>query len=172
MTPGLFVIILLCIFVVIFGQPLLALLADYGVPFLGAIRRRYFSIEWRDVMSRVADEDGDADDIRSGAWGDADDACDLLRGHTHQVNDENETETAADREPLILRQLSKTDLIVMLAVQRKDDGSYLWSSNDIKKFVPGTDGPIGEIIATVRGRKEAPAPGAPLKRPVNGWGKS
>lgn len=57
MTPSLLVIILICIFVVIFGQPLLALLAEYGVPLLKAARRRYFHVEWHGVMSRIADDD-------------------------------------------------------------------------------------------------------------------
>jgi hypothetical protein len=57
MTPQLLVVILICIFAVIFGQPLLALLVDYGIPLLKATRRRYLHVEWHGVMSRIADED-------------------------------------------------------------------------------------------------------------------
>lgn len=61
MTPELFVAIIVCILVVIFGQPLLALLIDYGVPLVRATRRRYVRVEWPVIMSRVADEDADAE---------------------------------------------------------------------------------------------------------------
>lgn len=57
MTPGLLIAICVCILIVIFGQPLLGMLIDYGLPFLGAIRRRYFHMEWHGVMSRIADDD-------------------------------------------------------------------------------------------------------------------
>lgn len=125
---------------------------------LWAIVRHY-------VVVRLA---SDAGEIRSGANADAGDADDLRRGHMHQVNGENDTENAAEDNPIHLRQLAKTDLIVMLAVQRKEDGSYLWSSNEIKKFVPGTDGPIGEIIATVRGKKPAEPPARSIRKSASG----
>lgn len=68
-----------------------------------------------------------------------------------------------------LRQLSKEDLIILLAVQRNDEGGYRYSSNQITAFVGGAAAPIKATIAAVRGKKETPPVGAPLKRPANGW---
>lgn len=133
---------------------------EVGTIGLWPIVRRYVAVRLVEPMR---------DDGRSSADGAAGDADDLRRAQPHQLNDDFDDENAAGREAIVLRQLTKTELIVMLAVQRKDDGSYLWSSNDIKKFVPGTDGPIGEIIANVRGKKETPPPPTSLHRPVNGW---
>jgi hypothetical protein len=131
------------------------------------IVRRYLVVKIADMSSGEAGTN-DAVDNRSGARGAASDAGNLMRRHTHQVNDENDIENASPAESLVLRQLPRTELIVMLAVQRKDDGSYLWSSNEIKKFVPGTDGPIGEIIATVRGKKPADPPARSIRKGING----
>lgn len=130
---------------------------EYGALNLWAVLRRY-----------VAVQISEADDARSAAQGAASDAAIVERPQTHQVNDGFDDETASPQS-LVLRQLPRTELIVMLAVQRKDDGSYLWSSNEIKKFVPGTDGSIGEIIATVRGKKPVEPPPANVRRPMSGW---
>lgn len=123
---------------------------------------------YADITSSMAGA-GEASAFRSGATGEATSADDLRRGQQHQVAADFDSENASDRESIILRQLARAELIAMLAVQRKDDGSYMWSSNEIKKFVPGSDGPIGEIVATIRGKKEGPPAGAPLRRPANGW---
>jgi hypothetical protein len=143
-------------------------LFKYGPHFFVSLFHRYLSVDWDGFMSRLADLN-DAGNARSGAQGDAGDAAIVVRGHTHQESNERSTENAAERASIVLRQLEKTELITMLAVQRKENGEYVWSSNEIKKFVPGTDGPIGDIIATVRGKKENPAPAKNLQRPVNGW---
>lgn len=143
------------------------LIYAHGTLDIWGVIRRYVAVRIVDMSSDDFAESA-AGDNRSGAWGAAGDAADLRRGHTHQVNDGIDTENAADQESFLLRQLPKTELIVMLAVQRKEDGSYLWSSNDIKKFVPGTDGPIGEIISTVRGKKPAEPPARSIRRGAGG----
>lgn len=140
---------------ILFGT--IGLIRASGTFNVWAVARRYVAV-------RIAD----AADNRSGAWGAANDAEDLVRGHMHQVNDGFDTESASPDESFVLRQLPRTELIVMLAVQRKEDGSYLWSSNEIKKFVPGTDGPIGEIIATVRGKKPVEPPARSIRRGASG----
>lgn len=139
----------------------------YGTLDLWSVLRRYVAVRIADTMSTPADA-GDAADNRSGALSAASAAGDLERGHMHQANDDLDTKNASPDESFILRQLPRTELIVMLAVQRKEDGSYLWSSNEIKKFVPGTDGPIGEIIATVRGKKLVEAPARSIRRNASG----
>lgn len=133
-----------------------------------AVVRRYVIVRIADMSSDDLGE-GAADAARSGAWGAAGDAAIVERAQQHQVNDDSDSENAAEQESFVLRQLARTELIVMLAIQRKEDGSYLWSSNDIKKFVPGADGPIGEAIATVRGKKETPPPARSIARPPDGW---
>lgn len=86
------------------------------------------------------------------------------------LRQQNQSEPAEpDAHEPALRQLGKEELIILLAVQRNEDGAYRYSANQITAFVGGAAAPIKETIATVRGRKEAPKPGAPLKRPVNGW---
>ena len=123
------------------------------------------------VIVRITSSDdrtGDAAEARTGADGDAGDAAILVRGQQHQVNDEVDDENASAPASLVLRQLPKTELIILLAVQRKDDGSYLWSANDIKKFIPGADGPIGEVIATVRGKKPAEPAARSIRKNANG----
>jgi hypothetical protein len=73
-----------------------------------------------------------------------------------------------DSEPFA-RQLAREELIIMLAVQRKDNGEYLFSANEITKFVGGAAAPVKNTIANVRGRKETPPPARSLTRPMNGW---
>lgn len=153
--------------VLIVGTGTLVLLGVFLVA--GMLMRGGIPDVWGVVRRYVAVKIADADDIRIGATGDATEAGVVVRGQQHQAAAEFDSENASEREALTLRQLAKTELIVLLAVQRKDDGGYVWSSNEIKKFVPGADGPIGEVIATVRGKKETPPAGAPLRRPVNGW---
>lgn len=137
---------------------------DYGPTLLA---RMIAAFSGRYIMSRDRDSSG-ADGSSTGAWGGAADAGDLVRGQQHQVNDSFDDENALEREPLVLRQLPKTDLIVLLAVQRKDDGSYLWSANDITKFYPGADAPIKNIIATVRGKKTAEPAARSIRKGANG----
>ncbi len=140
----------------------------YGVPALfAAIRARYLSIDFNEIMSRIADL-GDAGDARSGANGDAGGAGTPMLPHRHQLNDDHGSENASAYASITLRQLPKVELITMLAVQRKDDGSYLWSSNEIKKFVPGADGPIGDVIATVRGKRTPDPPTRSIRRAASG----
>ena len=83
-----------------------------------------------------------------------------------------EPQEPGENEPLresFTRQLAKEELIILLAIQRNANGDYIWSANQITSFVGGAAAPIKATVATVRGKKETPAPGAPLRRPVNGW---
>lgn len=75
------------------------------------------------------------------------------------------------REPINLRQLPKQDLIVLLAVQRDEEEKYIYSSNDITKFVGGTAADVKALIAAVRAEKpiEQAARLGHLPRPANGW---
>ena len=73
-------------------------------------------------------------------------------------------------EPIRLRQLPRHDLIVLLAVQRKEDGDYLFSSNQITTFVGGTAATVKALVAEVRSEnQEQPRHSGRLERPVNGW---
>lgn len=99
-----------------------------------------------------------------GSDGGSDSRTDPVLGQQHQ-----QEPAEPDAHEPALRQLGKEELIILLAVQRNEDGAYRYSANQITAFVGGAAAPVKETIATVRGRKEAPKPGAPLKRPVNGW---
>lgn len=103
-----------------------------------------------------------------GSEGGSEGRTDLVRAQQNQL----EPVEPAKNEPATeqsFRQLGKEDLIVMLAIQTNDDGSYRFSANQITAFVGGTAAPIKETIAAVRGKKEAPKPTTSLRRPVNGW---
>jgi hypothetical protein len=142
-------------------------LLKYGPRVIVSFFHRYVWVDFDTLMSRLADL-ADATDAHSGAFADATDAAIVARGHQHQVDNDRSTENALIEKPFELCQHPKEKVITMLAVQRKENGEYLWSSNEIKKFVPGSDGPIGEIIATVRGKKEAPAPTRSIRKNARG----
>jgi hypothetical protein len=142
-------------------------LLKYGPRFFVSLFRRYLWVDWDGFMSRLADLN-DASDACSGANGNVGDAAIVERGQQHQEASDVASENASERASIVLRQLPKVELITMLAVQRKDDGSYLWSSNDIKKFVPGADGPIGEVIATVRGKRTPDPPARSIRKSASG----
>jgi hypothetical protein len=116
----------------------------------------------RYVVIHLIDEPGRAGE-RTGLMSGSPSSSDPVRGQQNQA----EPREPLEREPL-LRQLDKEDLIVLLAVQRNDEGGYRYSANQITAFVGGTAAPIKATIATVRGTPKA-TPGIPLKRPVNGW---
>lgn len=107
-------------------------------------------------------------DFRTGSSGGFAGSGDPVPGQQHHVEPREPGENEPGREPA-LRQLGKEELIVLLAVQRNDEGGYRYSANQITSFVGGAAAPIKETIATVRGKKEMPRAGAPLKRPANGW---
>lgn len=125
---------------------------------LWGVVRRYVALRVGDELVRAQ--------IGTGSIGGSAGSGDPVRG---QQNHLEPVEPGNDEPPPITRQLGKEEMIVLLAVQRNDDGGYLWSANDITKFVGGTAAPIKATIATVRGTKDMPKPGAPLKRPANGW---
>jgi hypothetical protein len=128
---------------------------EYGVGNLWAILRRYV-----EVRMVVPNQDGTSSDGGSAS------SRDLVPGHQHHA----EPVELGDQEPAAFaRQLAKEELIILLAVQRNEDGGYRYSANQITAFVGGAAAPIKATIATVRGKKEQPPPGAPLRRPVNGW---
>lgn len=125
---------------------------------LWAVVRRYVALQIGDELVRTSL--GTGSDAGSAGAGDP------ARGQQHQLEP---VEPGENEPPPITRQLGKEEMIVLLAVQRNDDGGYKWSANKIAAFVGGTEAPVKATIATVRGTKDAPKPGAPLKRPVNGW---
>lgn len=125
---------------------------------LWAVVRRYVALQVGDELVRTS--------FGTGSEGGSIGSGDLVRG---QQNHLEPIEPSDGEPPPITRQLGKEELIVLLAVQRNDDGGYLWSANQITSFVGGTAAPIKATIATVRGTKDAPRPGSPLKRPANGW---
>lgn len=90
---------------------------------------------------------------------------------THQAEPVEPAPIEPPREPVSLRKIPKTDLIVLLAVQRKENGDYLYSANEITDFIGGTAAPIKKLIAEVR--DEAPPEQAArlghLPRPIGGW---
>lgn len=89
---------------------------------------------------------------------------------THQPELEEPDENEPAPEPVYLRQLPRVHLIVLLAVQRKEEGSYLFSANEITSFVGGTAAPVKKLIAEVRAEKqEEPKQPGRVDRPANGW---
>lgn len=107
-------------------------------------------------------------DPRTSSWGGSPSSGDLVPGQQHQVEPQ-EPDNGEPDEKWTARQLAREELIITLAVQRKENGDYLWSANQITAFVGGAAAPIKSTIANVRGKKEVPPPGAPLRRPANGW---
>lgn len=76
----------------------------------------------------------------------------------------------------ISAQLSQTELIAVLAVQKNLTGGYRYSANEITRFIGGTAADVKKIIADIRNppRPEPPAPaqaehGKSLRRPAEGW---
>lgn len=85
-----------------------------------------------------------------------------------------EIETPAPTpEVTISSHLNKTELITLLAVQKKPDGDYTYSANQIRNFVGGTAADVHALIAELRGtRKDEPkahAKGERIARPPEGW---
>lgn len=76
---------------------------------------------------------------------------------------------------VINARLSKAELITLLAVQKKDDGAYLYSSNQITAFVGGTAADVKRLIAEIREPvkpvEETPPQGRgkSLRKPAEGW---
>lgn len=91
-------------------------------------------------------------------------------GQQNQIEPTEPTQNEPATEPFSLRQLPRRDLIVLLAVQRKEDGGYSFSANQITAFIGGTAAPVKELIADVRsGRKEEVKQPGHIERPTNGW---
>lgn len=88
---------------------------------------------------------------------------------THQPEPVEPSVIEPASEPIRLRQLPRHDLIVLLAVQRKEDGEYLFSANQITTFVGGTAANVKTLIAEVRAEKQEQRPPGRLERPANGW---
>lgn len=68
--------------------------------------------------------------------------------------------------------LPHIDRIAALAREQADDGKYRYSANTIVKIVGGSRNAVLAEIAAIRNPEKvsvAHRPGAPLKRPVNGW---
>lgn len=105
---------------------------------------------------------------RTGSNGGFSGSRDLVPGQQHQVEPQEPDENEPD-EKAFARQLAREELIITLAVQRKDNGDYLFSANEITKFVGGAAAPVKNTIANVRGRKEAPPPPRSIARPPGGW---
>lgn len=101
---------------------------------------------------------------RSGSAG----SWDLVPGQQHQAEPQEPGESEPD-EKSFARQLAREELIITLAVQRKDNGDYLFSANDITKFVGGAAAPVKATIANVRGKRETPPASRSVQRPLNGW---
>ena len=93
---------------------------------------------------------------------------DLVPGQQHQAEPQEPGEDEPT-EKSFARQLAREELIITLAVQRKENGDYLFSANDITKFVGGAAAPIKNTIANVRGKREAPPASRSVQRPLNGW---
>lgn len=128
---------------------------------LWAVARRYVAVRIADAES-VLDQFGTSSPAGSRGFDD------LVPRQQHHVELLEPQESEPAREPTV-RQLEKEELIILLAVQRNADGGYLFSANQITTFVGGAAAPIKQIIAGVRGKKEAPAQPKSLYRPVNGW---
>jgi hypothetical protein len=89
---------------------------------------------------------------------------------THHLELEEPGENEPAPEPIRLRQLPRADLIILLAVQRKEEGGYLFSANQITAFVGGTAAPVKALIAEIRAEKQAePLPPGRIDRPASGW---
>ncbi len=143
-------------------------LLKYGPRVIVALFYRFIYVDFDALMSRLADMAG------SGAAGTGSEAGSADSGiavplHRNQAEPDFDAESEPERESVVLRQLPRTELIVMLAIQNKDDGNYLFSANEIKQFVGGRAADVGEIIAGVRGKKQAEPPARSVQRPTNGW---
>ncbi len=96
-------------------------------------------------------------------------SSDAVLADAHQVNGPEPIEIEPASELGSLRNMSRKDLVILLAVQRNSDDSYRWSANDITKFVGGTAADVKAVIAAVRGPKSVPTTPASVPRPKGGW---
>lgn len=144
------------------------------IVFLGiqAIRYNLWDAVRRYVAVQIAENPDALEPVlamdRTSSIGPRHGSGDPVRGQQHQAEPQEPGENEPG-EKSFARQLAREELIVMLAVQRKDNGDYLFSANEITKFVGGAAAPVKNTIANVRGRKEVPPPAKSLTRPVNGW---
>lgn len=103
-----------------------------------------------------------------------------VRGQQNQL----ESVEPAKIEPLdepapvaISAQLSQTELIAVLAVQKNAAGGYRYSANQITGFIGGTAADVKKIIADIRTPPKVEPPPEPtqpergksLRRPAEGW---
>lgn len=84
------------------------------------------------------------------------------------------TSTGGDRSPALPslhNHLSRLELLTLLAVQKDDDGEYLYSANKIADLVGGARQKTLDQINEARGLKkdEPPRANNRLSRPENGW---
>lgn len=108
------------------------------------------------------------DDPRTSSGSGSTGSSDLVLAQQHQV-EPVEPGKSEPGEKSFARQLAREELIITLAVQRKDNGDYLFSANQITAFVGGAAAPVKATIANVRGKKETSPPVKSLHRPANGW---
>ena len=142
----------------------IALIRAHGSFDLWTIVRRYVAVKIADMSS---DEPVLASD-RTSSIGGSGGSWDLVPGQQHHAEPAEPGDSEPD-ENTFARQLAREELIIMLAVQRRENGDYLFSANEITKFVGGAAATVKNTIANVRGRKETPPPARSITRPPNGW---
>lgn len=135
----------------------------YGPKIIVSLFHRYMTVDFDSIMSRIADLGGSGE-MGSTSHGGSGGSGMVVPQHWHQAEPDFDTDSEAERESFVLRQLTRNELIVMLATQKKDNGGYLFSSNQIKDFVGGRAADVGQTIAAVRGKKEAPKPARSIRR--------
>jgi hypothetical protein len=82
-----------------------------------------------------------------------------------------ETDTGSEYEPPpapLRHNLSRLELLTLLAVQKNAAGGYRYSANAITAFVGGTRSENLEVVSSIRGVKKGPAPTS-VQRPARGW---
>lgn len=98
------------------------------------------------------------------------DEPDLVRSDCDAECTSSDNENEPPDEPT-WRNLSRAELITLLAVQKDANGRYQHSGNDIVSFVGGTRADVLDVIAQVRGTKKEPQPRTMghSARPQRGW---
>lgn len=96
--------------------------------------------------------------------------------HLHQVELGEPAKNEPPEEPptpTVNEHMNRAEIIALLAVQKKADGAYVYSSNQITAFVGGTAAEVKKQIAELRDQPKStePAPerGKSLRRPAEGW---
>jgi hypothetical protein len=131
-----------------------------------AARRRYVHTSWSDLLTLIEDEGVNSFEDAAASLPSPEPVQKAVRTggmdtDTYHLgpaaNTSVKNQAQAPQGDVISRKMSDTEVIVVLAVQRRPDGNYRFSSNRIAHLIGGTRNEVLDQIRAIRGASSVAA---------------